>query len=268
MVPAALWRAVPVAAVALGALGATVGVMSLLAVFPSSVERWRWAARDAAQRHQVPEGLILATIKNESEGIAGKPGRSGERGLMQVMPSVLASYNRENLARQVSWETMAGKDDAAGADQVAVGTWFIAHLARQLHQVNGRRWPGPEPGPWPDDQILHADLAFAAGFGGMQSHRAAAVRAGYADTFAGLEAAAVAGVGPRGKTGELICPPRKFGHARRALAWTRKDQGGEAPAPAPLVARSSSSGIWIPFAVALGLILLQPAKIPPPGAYD
>lgn len=195
-------------------------------MFPAAVERWRAAARDIGARRGIPEAWILATIRNESRGVPGLPGSSGELGLMQTMPDVITRYNAINLSAQVSRAEMAGTTAHDGAQQIKVGAWYLDHLCRELNKEDPDRFPAPFRAP-PDDQILFADLAFAAGRGALNKQRAAAAAAGLPDTFDGLRAAK----GP--------IPDRKFGHAERCLAWTRADQaqGGElAPARPPQTA--------------------------------
>jgi len=200
-------------------------------MFPAAVERWRAAARAIGSRRGIPEAWILATIRNESKGYPGNPGTSGEWGLVQTMPDVVQRYNAKNLADQVSAAEMQGKTARDGAQQIKPGAWYIAQIAQRLNDEDPQRFPGPR-GAFTDDQILFSDLAYAAGFGALTSHRKAAAAAGNPDTFAGLRATK----GP--------IPDRKFGHAARCLAWTRTDgaEGGELkPARPPATPQESSA---------------------------
>lgn len=235
-----------------------------MSVFLPAVEQWRPAATRAAVElarpgdvAPWPVGFTLATIQNESEGEAGKPGDNGTSlGLMQCKKNVLEAHNAAYPDRAVTWEQMKGTSTADAARQVRIGTWYQQAKARQFHRENARRFPWPA-GPLTDDQILFSDLAYGAGGGALREHRAAARAAGRPDTWEGLKATP----GP--------IPERKFWHAWRALRWTRRDEGQAPPAVAKVIPPSSSSSsgaTWLPFLAVLVFVLMQPAKVPPADA--
>lgn len=51
----------------------------------------------AAAKYQLPEALVLAVIKNESNGDTKAVSRSGARGLMQLMPSTASELGVEDI---------------------------------------------------------------------------------------------------------------------------------------------------------------------------
>lgn len=178
--------------------------------FIAAVERWRKVAFGVGDRpeYEIPQGWILAVIENESAGVAGIPGKTGEAGLMQVQPGLVKSYNK-GTGNSYTYEDMKGTDDLSGIKQVQVGTHYLARCRNDVSAM-----VPPAAGLTPA-QVYYADLAYGSGLGALRSHRKATKAAGLPDTFDGMETLA--------KRGGGTIPARKFGHARRVVSLLKKD---------------------------------------------
>ena len=178
--------------------------------FIAAVERWRAYAKAVGDltRYQIPQGWILAIIENESAGVAGIPGKTGEAGLMQVQRGLVDFYNQET-GSTFTWEDMKGTDDDAAKKQIIVGTLYLSQCRDDVAPMV------PPAAGLSTAQAYFADLAYGSGLGALRRHRKATKAAGLPDTFEGMETLA--------KRGGGTIPARKFGHARRVVSLLKKD---------------------------------------------
>lgn len=174
--------------------------------FPANVERWRRMVREEVSGTNVPENLVLATILNESVGIPGLVGVSGDLGLTQIKitgeHSTLADVRRRHP--EVTEAALRGVTDEDVRLQIRAGVdvWSVC-----LGRVDAIA-----PGLPPAERILQADLCYSAGTGAWQKQRSLAATPKRFEQLENVHGGPI--------------PGRKFGHARRVLAAS----GGTLPA--------------------------------------
>lgn len=190
-------------------------------MFRPSVERWRAAAEAIAP--DLPAAWILGVIDRESRGKPGAKGGTGDYGLMQCKPVVLAGYNDSTPGDPVTMAELVGQTERDGWQQIKVGSWYLRKCANRIHLLGRGRFPWPGEPPT-DDQIRYSDLCYSAGVGGFLGYRAHELAGGAPDTFEGLAARAPG-------SGKFQIPARKFGHARAVLSLTRTDGASESWRP-------------------------------------
>lgn len=129
----------------------------------ASVLRWQpfVTAELAAQGVPLPESLILAVMRVESNG---KPGivnpKSGASGLMQVMPGTLDDFNQRHK-KSYPLSAMRSSSDSDARKQIEVGIAVLAHYWKRAY-----RYLKDRMGDVPVDELGHiADLFYAAGPG-------------------------------------------------------------------------------------------------------
>lgn len=87
-------------------------------------EKWGHLTGLAAQKHGVPEFVIVGVIGAESDGQEDVIGRDGEIGLMQLLPSgALADYEREVGHAFNPWSPVQNID---------IGTWYLSKIQRMF----------------------------------------------------------------------------------------------------------------------------------------
>jgi len=89
------------------------------------VAQVRDLVRQAAQRHQVAEDLVLGLILVESGFQPDARSQVGARGLMQLMPTTARS-----LARRLGRESYSISDPSFN---IEAGTYYLAYLIRRFH---------------------------------------------------------------------------------------------------------------------------------------
>lgn len=135
-------------------------------VFPALVEKWRSLAQSEIQKSGIPlpVELVLAIIKNESEGRVGVVNpTANDSGLMQVVPISLKWYNQHH-ARQYTMADLQGKSQSSARIQIRVGLWVLGKWWHAAYKyLKGRRPDVPI-----DDLARIADLFYARGQAGAR----------------------------------------------------------------------------------------------------
>lgn len=152
--------------------------------WPQQIEQWRqfviWEAQD------IPPDIVLAIIKNESAGQAGRPaGRTCRKagrgdlplasggskyvdrafGLMQCIPAVYLGWNRNHPDQTVYFEDASGTNERAARLQIRVGCWQFASGVHLLHRYDPHTFTARSPGGAGPEQLKLALVAYAVGFG-------------------------------------------------------------------------------------------------------
>lgn len=147
------------------------------------IEQWRrfavWEGKD------IPPDLILAIIKHESAGIAGRLSNSATKsheiekadgtkitfnhamGLTQCIPAVVAGYNK-NFSEKAYFEDMTGQTERAARLQIRLGAWVLASNVHLLHKYDPILFPGSSPGSATPEQLKLALVAYGIGFGALK----------------------------------------------------------------------------------------------------
>ncbi len=107
----------------------------------------------SAQRHQVPFSLIKAVIKKESSFLAHRKGRSGEYGLMQIMPIAADEWSRLSKKKKLQDYNVLLDPEI----NIDIGTYL---LSRNLY-----KWREY------DDQVILALAEYNAGIGQMRKEK-------------------------------------------------------------------------------------------------
>lgn len=195
--------------------------------FLRRVERWRSLAARVAP--DLPVGLILAVIQRESGGVPGDVSRTGDYGLMQTKLVHLIGWNRAHPHNQITKENLRGTSRDDAEKQIKLGVGYLRTCLNTVHRWNPARWPWSNVAP-PDklqlDQLMYSDLCYKQGIAGTRRKRAAAIRAGYPDTFQGMERFAP-GWGPG----------KPWAHARGVARLWASDTGRQPPPPSTLPRR-------------------------------
>lgn len=193
--------------------------------FSPPVERWRESTAEIAP--PLPPSLVLAVMARESKGVLGLVSSAGARGLMQTKIGVLEGYNKTHKDDPIPESDLTGTSQAAAANQIKLGAYYLDRMARNLHQVDPDRFPYPLR-PLTDDQIRFTALAYVAGWGGLSGLLNEAKKAGVPFAFDALASY---------KPGWGL-PDKRWAYARYVLQATREDEGGLPPGSTP----SPSSG--------------------------
>ena len=174
-------------------------------IFKPNIERWRDLVSEQADR--IPVDVILALIRHESKGIAGKISglqtrskyktsemdcgldpelRGRALGLMQIAPICLRHYNLMHKSDPVTPCQLADKSIAGVRQQLKVGVWFFGLCLKWAHGLNPIKNPWPRKAP-SKNQIQLATLAYAQGIAGAQKRILAAKTAGLPLTAESIE---------------------------------------------------------------------------------
>lgn len=153
------------------------------------IEQWRpfvsWECKD------IPPDLVLAVIRNESNGVAGlAAGRAsksrdyiptvdgGQRyvdrayGLMQTVPVTVLGYNKHEQAKPgfdpitlATWEDISGTDERAARIQIRAGCYYLALANHLIHQAHPEAAPAASLSSASLDQIRIVLTGYAVGAG-------------------------------------------------------------------------------------------------------
>jgi len=153
------------------------------------IEKWRpfvsWECKD------IPPDLVLAVIRNESNGVAGLPAgvQSKSRdylptvgggqhwvdrayGLMQTVPGTVLGYNKHEQAKAdfdpltlATWEDISGTDERAARIQIRAGCYYLAAANHLIHNAHPEAAPAASLSNAGMDQIRIVLTAYAVGAG-------------------------------------------------------------------------------------------------------
>ena len=148
-----------------------------MVTFPAYVERWRELA--VQEGEGIPSDLILAIIKNESEGQPGERARKSTRfpkvlerrdgskilvdralGLMQVIPLNILDYSLN--VEPVTYEDMTGKSREDARMQIRLGVHVLRNALIWVHDQNPSSYQWPE-GALTGEQIWMGLATYAVG---------------------------------------------------------------------------------------------------------
>ncbi len=156
--------------------------------FTSQVEQWRqyakWECKD------IPVDLVLAIIRGESNGVAGRKSRASIRtpgtlpkadgsavqiknayGLMQCVPALINDYNTQHSNAPIYFEDISGNNERAARLQIRCGCWYFSRCVLNLHRYDPQLFPAKTPGGASTQQLQLALIAYAIGFGSRTGKR-------------------------------------------------------------------------------------------------
>jgi soluble lytic murein transglycosylase-like protein len=176
------------------------------------IEKWRpfvsWECKD------IPPDLVLAVIRNESNGVAGLPAgvaskskdylptaSGGEHyvdrayGLMQTVPATVLGYNQHEQSKPnfdpvtlATWEDISGTDERAARIQIRAGCYYLALANHLIHKAHPEAAPAASLSEAKPDQIRIVLTAYAVGAGATIKKLDQLKAEGKAATFSNLAA--------------------------------------------------------------------------------